>query len=663
MFLRGLRMNRSTWIGIGVAAVLIVGTVLRLYDLDKCTFRPDSMEHAKIAKAGHTPRFIYENCDKIFGYASILPLPYAVVNGYIQTLSLPVNPFTVCLPFALLGILAIPVAYGIGVLLFGKARGLLYAGLVACSPFLLQVARDPYIYSYLITGSFLQFYALLLLLRCVRGDGKLGVLFHLSNAAGFFLLVHTHPAGWLMASLYAASIVSILGYHAIRRRRWVSLCIVLVCYAAVGLPLALSSWGLSRVISMKKMSQNPPLVPDLWEMIVRYGWGSTLLRGIISIGALVLGAVGCGLRIKRESGVRALLLLVVVGGFLVNAARVGAGQPSDSRYFAVLLPAYLGLLTMGFVVAEDLIQRVIPEGRGRLVARCGVFILPFLLYATPSYACMKLSGKPVPYRAIIAWMDANLPEGTLVLVDRWLDPWNEMTIHNSTNVVFTFTVPDYPPDSFLKNRWRDTAVDFFRKYPNAAYLQVFKTCCNDPRIGEWSWPADHFSRHVSITNHEALVLRDLGLAFRSDYYHADTNRIVADIFYSTTDDIVSNATAESRDAVCLFGDGWVYTKPWRQTGDFRDWQMLRDTAYIEVYNLSGQTRRADIELRGVGIGDQPVPVLIGGQRLTFPPSTVSTLTAHGLELAPGKNRVKVRLSRPSGGKTVLLVDTVQCSLQ
>ena len=154
------------------------------------------------------------------------------------------------------------------------------------------------------------------------------------------------------------------------------------------------------------------------------------------------------------------LLAANIVVFLASRSAINAAF--TSRYVIVLLPIWLVLLGAGI------------WGWGQILSAKAGSRLPsvvttvlgagaFLLYVAPAIVCTRLSGAPVPYRDVQAWFNSNLPRGTPVLVDRWFEPWNELKVYNSTNVFFTFTIPNEPVDVYLKYNWRKTAETVFRK--------------------------------------------------------------------------------------------------------------------------------------------------------------------------------------------------------
>ena len=152
-------------------------------------------------------------------------------------------------------------------------------------------------------------------------------------------------------------------------------------------------------------------------------------------------------------------------------------------------------------------------------------------------------------------VNSELPAGTLVLVDRWFDPWNELKVYNSTNVFFTFTVPNEPISAYQQNRWRDTAKAFIEAHPGSVFLEIHKTYYDVPEVGDWSWPHEYFGQHQRIENTAGIQLRNWGLATRGDFYAANTNRLVVDIFYDSEEDVLNRWRAKGQALGVIPGEG------------------------------------------------------------------------------------------------------------
>jgi hypothetical protein len=252
------------------------------------------------------------------------------------------------------------------------------------------------------------------------------------------------------------------------------------------------------------------------------------------------------------------------------------------------------------------------------------------------------------------WMDANLPKGTPVLVDRWLDSWNEMRACQPSNVIVTFTIPNEPMDVLLKYNWPQTVKDFFHKYPDAAYLEMYK---RSPVNGQlWDWPRQYFRRHIVFTNQEVLALGKLDLMPTPGM--GKSGPVVQELFYNTREDAVEQARSAGQQALACYGPGWGYVKLWQQFRDFRDWRILEDKAALDIYNLTPQTNTVTLLIRGMAAnGGKRVRLGMLGQA-DFQNMQLAEWRIERVPLKPGLNQFILTDALWSAAKIPLLVDQV-----
>ena len=348
-----------------------------------------------------------------------------------------------------------------------------------------------------------------------------------------------------------------------------------------------------------------------------------------------------------------IVLLMVVGFVAFIFMREQAGAMFEARYVSGLIPVYLAILTIGALGAAELLAKARPGSEAASETAVVGAMAAVCIY--PAILCTQLTGQPTPYKDIVAWTDSNLPKGTPVIVDRWFEPWNELKLYPSTNVTFTFTIPNEPLETFLSTRWRDTATNFFEKFPEAAYLELAKQYFQVPGVGNWEWPRKHFARHVGITNVAGLKLRNLGLANRGDFYWATTNRVIIDIFYNTRQDNIDRWKAQGVQQKVLFGRGWEFTK----TQDYRDWRILADKAEVEILNLGTQAVNSRLRIRGVAINGPKRVRITQGVEHEFAAQKIDEWILGPLQVPPGSNIFVMQDVLSPLSQTPLLVENIE----
>lgn len=648
-----------------LAACVVVAAFFRLFELGLSAFRADTILLWSLAQRQVTPGMILARWFEVSGAQGQLPMPAFVMQAFLQWLHLPITPFTVRLPFALFGVAAVPAAFYAGRRLAGAGCGLLLAAMVAVNPFHVYFSREAYFYSSLFLGYFLYLGAAAGLARALwDGHAPRGKDYGLL-AAALFLCSYSQMSGLLVCAA-GFLLFAVLAWA--RRRALPAgrvLGILAGVHAAVFLPFLFVSWGPREMVlqyfspqteASKKVvaAAGGNLVTGLARALAEFSWGTTP-AGLVLLAMLLLPALVLLATRQRRAGVF-LAYFLVIQVVLFAMVRSALGAFYESRYLAGLSPFWLCVLAFGVLAWWQWLARR-PQAARRAVAVAATAV-PLLAWCYPAYLDTQLTGKPTPYYDIVRWTDSRLPRGTLVLVDRWFEPWNELRAHPSTNVYFTFTVPNEPVEAYLQNRWRETAQQFFARFPDAAYLEIAKSYWDAPAVGPWAWPRTFFARHEVFRNRAGLALRELGLANRGDFYAANSNRVVVELFYNTRADVLAAARADGRTTLALYGPEWGHTKPWQQLNDFRDWRVLEQRATLDLYNLSPHSVTGRLVVRGLAVnGDKYVQA--GGRTLQYPHGRLTELDLGPVTLQPGPNATA--LTDPQGGRTgaALLVDEVE----
>jgi len=659
------------WVALVLLVIVIcIAAFFRLYHLGVPAFRADTIHFFNFCHQPLGGWVIFTQWMELMGPSAQLPFPVAITKCFIDLLHLPPTAFVIRLPNALFGILTVLGMYMLGRQMAGRAFGLLLALWMAVNPFHIQLSREAYFYSPLLLGVTLQAWACLWAYRHRYQRDPFPFRFHLVAQVGFFLMTYSHVSGWWVGALFSPFLGWILGRRAWREPRaradfwwWLAVCFL------IGLPLIFISWGLPFFLNdalspeSKAHAKNifgarqTPLSSFVWLLLRSASWGATPLRaGFLAVtGGLAIA----GLVLNRARYRRAwIVFLFLLGGFLVYYLSVIATEANFGlRHVAYELPLYLSVLAYGVwhLSALPLMRRVIISPVWR---RMPVYVLAgaaVALSLQPAWFCTQLTGKPNPYKEIAQWCDTQLPPRTLVLVERWLDPWNELRVHNSTNVFFTFTVPTEPPDVFERFNWPATAKEFFKHFPDAAYLEYNNSGRN--RMGVVS--NVYFARQMVFTNRAAIRLGKLGVAYRDEFYNPATNGMISTIFYNTREDVVRHAREQGRTALVLYAPSWGYVKLWQQLKDFRDWRILEDKAVLDVYNLTPQTNTVTLLIRGMAAnGAKRVRLGMLGQA-DFQNLQLAEWRIERVPLNPGLNLFLLTDALWSAAKIPLLVDRVE----
>lgn len=659
----------ATWTHVVLLGIVLAGAYLRLVRLDDCALRADTINFWTIC---HSDMMAWDVVRKwaVLGLDHP-PTTLVITKWLIDSLRLPVTEGTLTVVPAIFGVLCIPVMFRIGLRVGGQRLGLLLAGLLAINPIHIQVSREAYHYSLLLLGSCLMLSATLDAVASVRGQRGLGVRFYVLVAMGVLGLTLSTFTGWSIAAIDGLVIVSVFTWRVWRGTLPLRVLVFTALLLAVcAVPTLAAPWGLSHIFgkmggSEKEIAQrivgseSGALWRFLRELPVYFGWGATGIRFAFT----AFAAAACACVAWRDRDRRASCVVcagVGVAGiavFLAVREAIAAGY--GVRYLVVLLPHAIALLGVGVWGWSQ----ILPEAWGlpnrfRTAAFGLTSAVAITLFVNPAWDSARIIGQPTPYKVIQAWFNTHLPQGTPVLVDRWLEPWNELRVYNSTNVFFTFTIPNEPVDVFLKYNWRESAVAFFRKYPDAAYLEISKSYWTDARVGPWNWPRQHFKHHVEFRNAPGLELDRLGLLNRGGgpLYKAG---LIVELYYNTREDVLNAARAEGRNTLVLYGQGWGYTKLWQQIqGDFRDWRVLRHAGTLDIFNLGTVSADSMLTVRAVALGGAIRARASTGAEFTFPQGQLADWKLGRVHLLPGLNQVTISDESQNVNRAALLVDTI-----
>lgn len=228
------------------------------------------------------------------------------------------------------------------------------------------------------------------------------------------------------------------------------------------------------------------------------------------------------------------------------------------------------------------------------------------------------------------------------MTDRWLEPWNELADHNPGNIKYTFTVPDEPLENYQRLNWRQTAEEFFAKYPEAAFLEL-NPGRYDAAMGPWNFPQEYFARRAVITNQPALAMRQWKILPTMDYADPTTNRILSVIYYNTREDLIDRARKSGLEALRTYGAGWDYAKPGWQQGQFEDYRIMRQEAEIILINPGDGPVAVKMEIIAAS-PNGPKTIAVRGSRSQFNGNRMSVMNVP-VNLAPGEN--SLTLSSPT----------------
>jgi hypothetical protein len=624
----------------GCALLFVTGFFFRFWLLGSAPFRSDTMEFYKLALRNQGIVEFWKNPP----WMNQIPLNETLSLLLVKA-GLPATPFVVCLPFALMGVLAFFFVWQFARRWFGIGASLLVLLLAVFNPYQIYFSREAYHYSGAVCWSaalFLAFWSIWETLRKNKVPQKKQLVLWFLAAV---LACHMHMSVWVVAGLQGL-LLFVFGWKlkgSERVRFFVQL-------FAGGLLLgAVMSRWIFRAVSMSlngAQQLGSSATSEFIRLLPAYFAGENVFAIALLLIFIVLTVIALFRTSDTVHRFRSLAWICIlhIAILMLYVALVGGGI-AKIAYFSAIWPQFILLMGIGsYMGVQALVAK--PWRTGLVVLLAGGYIA---LTASPDWAVVHLEGKPTPFYKINNWVLQNLPAGTPVLTDRWFEPWNELAVHNRGGINYTFTVPDEPIDTYRQLNWPATVEQFFEKYPDAAFLELCRGRYED-QLGPWTFPQRYFAHVASITNDAAMVLRRMKVIPADDFSTANTNRVVVRIFYNTTDDLIAAARGQGRDVLRLYSEGWGYAKPGWQQGRFEDYRTFNQTAAIDLYNLKETPLSGSVEISAVA-AQRPKTVSVRGVNTVFASGRVRTWSIP-LTLQPGKNMIP--FTSPSGDPLFVL---------
>jgi len=635
---------------IGLLALVIIAAWLRFSDLSKAPFRADELNMYTTVERGASVVDLWKNPPWMNQIPSAETL--ALISSRFFHEAQP--EFAVRFPFALAGWLTVLLCGIIAAKWFNWNAAILTWTWMAVNPFHVYESREAYYYALLMFasagGSFITVTMLHGILEKKNPSRKLWIFWIVWILAG----CHSHMSFWIFAAIQWVCLL-FMGVRHLKGNENYAYFLRSIAVATVVIAVFMIRWVYRAIKEIMDVAdRGGHLGEELFWVLPRllpmYAGGVNWVGIMLVLFVLVVFVLSW--RLCWKDNTYRMLSLLLWGGLVVSliyVMLVGGGK-AKFTYFASYWPLFIIWASSSLAAGAERL------GRRNLHAKpVFIFIILLLLLFLLGEASLNiknLEGKPTPYRVLQRELDARLPTGSVVVVDRWYEPWNEMAVHAPTNVFVTFTVPDEPYEAFVQNRWRDVTRQYIEQGHAQGYILLTRN--HHRREGVWDWPAQYFARSFAVTNQGGLWLRKHGFAPTGDFYDDHTNRLVVHVYYDLPEDRIARARAEGKASLVITGPEWNYMKPWQQTGQFQDYRVLADTASLDLYNLTGKSAPFELALVGVAIQGAKDVKVGSNQIIRFPPDRMVKQRVP-LTLEPGSNSVVLADAQGAASRSRLLV--------
>jgi len=658
-------MNRPvSWLIVGVVALLAL--VVRFYELDRSAVRSDEINFLNLAAQKQSVAQLWKNPP----WMNQIPLADSVAVVWHWVRPGTPNEQSVREPFALIGWLTV-----VGCMIWltrrrGLAAGVMVGIWMGLLPFHVYQSREAYYYVVVMAfASGLTLYSADLIAR-LRTRAPLNVRAYVIWTAWAIATCLTHMSTWVIAAILWILLLlegSTKVTPAIRRRH------VMHLMASGGvIAVVMLRWIWRAYLETQKVSQADGHLGGAFgwvglRVIPFFTAGANAIGVTVSLVLLMclVGMTMVGFRRKNHmrDPLFGALTIIVLAGFAAAYTYIGlvGGGAAKISYFTALLPVFL-------VWACYLLDRLASLLPGKLAAVTPVAISLALtgVLLMPAWMVTRLDGKPVPYKVIRSWLDEHLDPGSVVVVDRWYEPWNEMARYAPSNVVVTFTVPDEPYEYYRQLQWRDVTRAAIESGRVQAFIRLTRN--HENREGLWTWPESYFAKKAVLKNEAGLWARENGYAANEDFYAANTNRLIAEIFYDLHEDAVARLRRNNTDGFVFFGPGLTYMKSGPmgarlQTQQFMDWRVMEKQGELNLFNATDLPFTVMVAVSAVSPNGSKLVDAGSYGKFKFSGGQLQQWRFGPVVLQPGDNRVVLQDPLWDKVQSMLLISTVEMQKQ
>lgn len=674
--------------GLWLVAVALLAGGARFYQLGEGVLRADELNRYL---EGRSPVGLVEFW-RDWSAPDQVPLQNVFCMWVARQFFPEVNEYSLRVPGAVLGVLTVLLLAGWVAWHYGRSAGIFLGIWLSLNPYHLHESREAYYYGMLMfNGACFSLFTLEMLVRLQRTKEAFGWFRWGGWTALTILFSASHMSTWIYAVVFGMALL-MASLRLPVPARWKNL--AGLAGAGVAGALVMQRWIINAVSSVLAVRSGKEVgiffgdrfvdvAPRVLPMyLASFGWLGWTLLLLTLASAVWLWMPARAKNLDRRYRLLSQLTGASVLAMFLYIGIVGRGVAKET-FFSSLWPVLLvwAAVTLWKAAQDRCARRSSAMTADRLMLAGTAAV--FLSLAYPAWMIMNLDGKPTPYRQIREWLDRELPAGTTVVVDRWIEPWVEMDIYAPSNVFVTFTIPDEPFRQYVDSDWRGVTRRAFETGEAQAFLRLLRN--HEKQMGEWEWPQRFFKQRAEIVNERALWLRRNKYSVMSALHEANSNRVVSHVFYNTDADWKDYARSLGKSAFLLFGAGWDHLKPWRmmagwpeplmqllwiQAGLFEeDGRTLRNLdevnrmpqdeamrhlnrgrwadywvpgaqSRLRIFNLTEEALTADLHLTGVAMTG-PVRAQVGDQSVEYPPGLMRTHRI-SVVLQPGENEIPVR---------------------
>ena len=650
----------------------LLGITLRLYRLGQSLLYIDEITITWFAALPRTVGNIFHDiyAANMQGFTGQnMPIQYALLNVFYHIYKAfgiqEVSEFLTRLPYALTGILSLPLMYLTVKRVFNSRRIGLWALLLLSTSFSHVLrSRDATGYAPLMFFILLNSYGLAgLMLPDEHQSRKKTVGFLVAFIFGVLGSFLTHLTSWfyLAPEGVVAAVVSFsrmrasfrqgnrgkvfLRQHAVAFIMLGSLLVMALCF--IRFPLAVFK-GHGIVDNNREY---PGLTHVLYQ-VANFSWGQGAGR-LAGAFAILTCALITGWK-QNRSKVYTLVFLVTLPVLLIATFNFRDVHP---RYLSVVFPAYVALLAVGFSGAQDFIARHIRYRQTQVVFIVVVVLLLGAWLSGPYRALYSMHRKLFPMYELRQGLEQVLEPNAPYI---WQNGYHARQLGQAYKIPGHHSIPGiYPsgqpnpgqPFIAMNDQMRRLAMAL----PQAVLIVDEKDAFFQHEI--YLWPNRFYQHRLPIQN-EPWVDQLYNWGFESIEYKPGAVSFA--VLYNTTEEVIERLRNESDKAIWPKGDAWQY----QQIQNGMTLMSINGEATLQTANFVPEGNTYTVRFTGLTTGSGSI--LLAGAGLppngiygSFSPSQQAvTVDVGPVELKPGLDELNVTVL-PSTGQPLFYVVAVE----
>ncbi|MFH0907544.1 MAG: glycosyltransferase family 39 protein [bacterium] len=577
-------------------AILVAALVSRVIWLDRASYTIDEINVIRDAVHAKSYSDIWNT--ELSRFTSYHRLPMlgmiirASVHAFGETAKYFPSEVSTRLPFALLGVVSIFLAYLLGRDLRDRRLGLWLMFLMAFNTFHVFYSREAYDYLLVIFFTLGVLWSSVRMLHRWEWEQTVDV----GDAAGYVVfstgLLQSHLSGLLFLGPWTAVLAAHLLWDPAKRKLLHGKALIL-WIISLGLGFLLFLPFLVRVFGFQtteSVNANRFSASAVIAVLGRMGWGEAWWALLPFTAALAAGVVAA-----RKSPDRRLFLLLgiqaaayfAVQSFMLRVSRF------EVRYYSALFPILILFSGLGL----DFAGQWISERRKQIAMP-----LPHLLLALPLLAWMlpsiwmvcKLECRSQSYKPVANWVMANLPNNGIYCYWNGYDARGVPAAYQTPGRFVAYPTVWSSAEDYIRLQVRQRLTSFFLRFPLACYVEMSPNDILAPQeinnepvereklFANQTWLMD--PAYQKLVSWKTLPLGE------AQWYTKMFDHVL--VCYNKIEDLPRMAHVRGQVLYHYFGNEWTYGKDPQDN----DWLIVSNSGTFYLGNITDQPLNAVVRL-------------------------------------------------------------------